>query len=275
MGLLISEVSFSKKDKKINITIPHALNEDLAELIGIILGDGHLAYQSRESSRFYSIRITCNLYDDNLYFDNIINPLFTKLFNTTLTKIVYKDKNFFVGVKCSKAIVTFLNTNFSIPIGNKSSKILIPEKILKSKTDILLSFVRGLADTDFSLSFKRKKEYHNYPVLKGSLKSKIILEQLNKILIRLGFKPFLSLNEKNFDKRFNKNYERHSIYLSGVKNIERWFCLIGFNNPKHFTKYKIWKKFGFCPPNTNLKERVEILSKKRDPYSYYSGPARI
>jgi len=38
---------------------------------------------------------------------------------------------------------------------------------------------------------------------------------------------------------------------------------IGFNNPVHITKYQIWKKFGFCPPNTNLQHRIRILDDEK------------
>ena len=34
---------------------------------------------------------------------------------------------------------------------------------------------------------------------------------------------------------------------------------IGFNSTKHLTKYKIWKKFSYCPPNTNIQQRKQIL----------------
>jgi len=34
---------------------------------------------------------------------------------------------------------------------------------------------------------------------------------------------------------------------------------IGFNSTKHLTKYEVWKKFGYCPPNTNIRQRKQIL----------------
>ena len=272
---LLTEILYSNKDKSTGIVLPTYLNEDLAEFIGIVIGDDHLEYEERKDSKFYSIRISFNLTEDIKYFESVVNPLFRLLFNAKLSIITSKKKNYFIGVKCSKAIVNFLKINFSIPIGNKTSNISIPNNISNSDRNIQAAFIRGLADTDFSLSFKKKKIYHDYPVIKGSLQSKVLIQQLNDILTKLGFTPYLILYERNMDKRFNKNYERHSIYLSGKENLEKWISLIGFNNHRLFTKYLIWKKLGFCQPNTSLKERYEILAGKVDPHKYYNGPARI
>ena len=109
---------------------------------------------------------------------------------------------------------------------------------------------------------------HNYPIIKGSFKSGILVEKLDKVLTDFGFSTNVGFYERNFDKRFNKNYERHSIYLSGRANIERWMNLIGFKNPRLLTKYLIWEKFGYCPPNTNLNGRMALLSIR-------NGPGRI
>ena len=261
MELLTTNVQFSNKDKYLGITLPNYISPELAEFIGILVGDGHLNYEVRSKSRFYSITISCNFSEDMDYFRDTINPIFKKLFNANFTVIKSKKLNYFNAVKCSKSIVNFLNLNFSVPIGNKTSDIQIPRIILNSNNPIKAAFIRGLTDTDFSLSFKKRKYFHSYPVIKCSLKSKNIICQLNKILMDFGLKTSLALNEKNFDKRFNINHERHTIYLSGRNNLEKWTALIGFSNPRLYSKYLIWKNFGFCPPNTSLKQRKQMLGK--------------
>lgn len=259
----------SIKDKYSKISLPKYLNENLAEFTGIVIGDGHLAHQVRNDSNFYSLTITCNFTEDMDYFNKVINPLFKKLFNAKLSIRKNKKLNYFNAVKCSKSIVTFMNSNFLIPIGNKASKIQIPQLIIESNESIKSAFIRGLAGTDFSLSFKNKKYIHNYPVIKCSLKSKSIICQLNTILAEFGFNANLILNEKNFDKRFNICYETHSLYLSGKDNIEKWISIIGINNPRLSSKYLIWKKHGFCPPNTSLEQRKQILAGKLNPFILY------
>ena len=126
-----------------------------------IVGDGHLNHEIRKDSRFYSLTISCNFTEDMNYFSNNINPLFKKLFNTNLSVIKSKNFNYFNAVKCSKSIVNFLSLNFSIPIGNKTADISIPTIIANSGNSIKNVFIRGLADTDFSLSFKKRKQFHS------------------------------------------------------------------------------------------------------------------
>ena len=161
MELLTKKIPYSNKDKFVNITLPKELNEDLAEFVGIVVGDGHLNHEIRKDSRFYSLTISCNFTEDMNYFSNNINPLFKKLFNTNLSVIKSKNFNYFNAVKCSKSIVNFLSLNFSIPIGNKTADISIPTIIANSGNSIKSVFIRGLADTDFSLSFKKRKQFHS------------------------------------------------------------------------------------------------------------------
>ena len=107
MELLTLNIPYSVKDKYSNISLPRYLSEDLAEFVGIIIGDGHLNYEVREKSRFYSVTISCNFTEDMEYFKNIINPLFEELFNANMSIIKSKNWNYFNAVKCSKSIVNF------------------------------------------------------------------------------------------------------------------------------------------------------------------------
>ena len=43
--------------------------------------------------------------------------------------------------------------------------------------------------------------------------------------------------------------------------------LIGIKNPVKLTRYLVWKKFGFCPPHTNLQQRKDILNGKLNIYN--------
>ena len=79
----------------------------------------------------------------------------------------------------------------------------------------------------------------------------------------LGIKHSLfSFQPKNL--RESKEY---ILTLSGVKRLNEWMNLIGIKNPVKLTRYFVWKKFGFCPPHTTLKEREDILKGKRDIYA--------
>jgi hypothetical protein len=52
----------------------------------------------------------------------------------------------------------------------------------------------------------------------------------------------------------------YNIQIGGGICVNRWFQIIGSKNPKHVTKYLIWKQFGFIPPYTCLKQRKAVLA---------------
>ncbi len=268
----ISNIEFSKADLKRGIRLPTKLSEELAEIIGNLVGDGHIGIQDRINAKtnykHYEIRLGGHLMDDYEYY-KWINRLYNKIFNINLNFKSITSKNYLKLSIDSKALVCFLSNVIGLSLGNKTSIAFIPRLIIDSPTPIKCAFIRGLSDTDFSLTFKKTiKTNHSYPVIKGSVKSKKLANQTTHLLANLGFNPHLYYENK-FDKRFNKNDKIYSIYINGKINLEKWMNIIGFNNPKHMTKYWIWKKFGFCPPNTNLKERKKILSGKLNPYSSY------
>ena len=65
-----------------------------------------------------------------------------------------------------------------------------------------------------------------------------------------------------------KNENRvYLVTINGIRGLDRWMESVGMKNPVKLTRYLIWKKFGFCPPNTTLKQREDILNGKLDIYS--------
>ena len=63
--------------------------------------------------------------------------------------------------------------------------------------------------------------------------------------------------------------EVYLLNINELKSIEKWFKEIRPSNPKHITKYLVCKKYGFCPANTTIKQRKEILKKRLNPYTLY------
>lgn len=274
MKLDSSKIEFSRPDIKREVKLPKKLTSELAEFVGIMLGDGHTnidqgVYSNGKKYTKYPINIHGHYIDDFDYFQNVILPLFKNLFNLNLKASKEGNKNAIIGRKASKGIVHYLHKILSIPLGNKSKGIVIPSIILKSNTSILFSFIRGLFDTDGTITFQKKdkNKVHKYPIIKISLKDKNIIKQLSSIFNKYNLNHCVLYNLK---KRLNnKIFFGNYISISGKKNLKKWMDLIGFNNPKHLTKYQIWKKFGFCPPYTNIIERRKILKGEINPYSYY------
>lgn len=257
------KLEFSNPDVKRNIKLPKDMNEELAELIGIFVGDGHIAIRKNINSKrkytHYEIRLAGHAIDDYYYHNLYVNRLFKKLFNINLNLKINESKNELKHSIDSKLIIEFFGKIIKLPIGNKEN-ISIPQVILNSNKNIKCAFLRGLADTDFSLTFKKKTYKNNcYPVIRCKFKSKNLIEDLKLILKELDFN-YSYCFEKNYDKRINKYDYGHSIYISGKKNLEKWIKEIGFSNLKHLTKYQIWKRSGFVQPYTNINQRMEILN---------------
>lgn len=261
------DMNFSKIDIQREIRIPTKLDEELSELIGIIIGDGHI--KNDKNYRNYQIYVTGNLKDDITYFNRRVSYLFYKIFNLKFKIIRYERNNYFNAVVNSKLIVNFFNNSIGIPAGKKSHNLRIPVIILNSNLENQIAFIRGISDTDLGLGFKNKdKKSHKYPIIKGKFRSPYIVNQLSFILNKLKIGNCI-YNSDYYDKRFERIIEGRTIQISGKVNLERWMLIIGFKNSRHYTKYQIWKKFGFCPPYTTLEQRNQILSGKLDPRSFY------
>jgi len=255
----ISEIPFSNPDKLRNITLPTSLNEELAEETGIHVGDGFMSIYNYTNRGNYWLRFTGHSIEEGTYFKNHLQPLLTKLYNFSGSIIPSKKDDSFNLTLRSKAIVFFKAKILKLPLGSKNS-IAIPKIILKSDKKVLAGFIRGIGDTDSSVTFKKKHQNrHYYPVIHFANKSKILVKQMNKALKEFGIVADTQFNETYYDKRTKKFYTKHSLFISGKNNLNIWTKTIGFNNPVHITKFEIWKKFGFLPPKTTLEQRLKIL----------------
>jgi len=64
-----------------------------------------------------------------------------------------------------------------------------------------------------------------------------------------------------FSHNINVNTS-YSLNIRRIDDINRFFYVIGTSNPKHKTKYEVWKKIGYLPPYTTIKDRKIILNQK-------------
>lgn len=265
MKLDLSNLSFSKSDIANNVTVPKILDKELAYFIGIHLGDGTM---NKYGKYYYSIGYSGHLVDEYEFYTKYFRNLFRKFFNKELyiRERLRPNRNSLDLSTQSKGIFTFLNTSLDILPGPKIANP-IPKIILNSKYNP--EFVRGLADSDFSLTFKSKcHSLHKYPTISLNTNNKLLLLDVNTILQRdFNFKTYTLFDFPK--KRYNKYYISNQLDINGTNQLENWMKLIGFCSRKHVTKYLIWKKFGFCPPYTTLPQRELILKEELDPYSFY------
>ena len=245
-------------------------NEVTAELVGLSFGDGGLT--PRKGTRKMRFQLKGHLVEDREHYDNYILPLFNKeimfpIFGRKVGIVFNKNKNIYGLTVESVKIEKYLNY-LGIPSGAKK-ELYIP-KWIKENKKYSLKFLRGFFDTDGCLSCQRNysiknNKLHTQIRLYLACCSKNLMEEIYNILRSLGFKCSFTIYKKRRPWR-----DLYLVKLSGGIQVERWFKLSGSKNPKHITKYLIWKRFGFCPPYTNLSERKRILKKEISPNSCYA-----
>ena len=189
------------------------LSIELAEFIGIMLGDGGISN--------YQINLTFNAQTESEY-TSYVQKLIKKLFLISASITLRPLDNANRVVASSKNLVEFLER-----VGlEKSNKIKnIPRWILDNRS-YSIACLRGLVDTDGSFySYRHKvfnKIYCNF-AMSFTNYSKSLLRTVYKILKYLDFTPVID--------------SKH-VYLHKRKEIDRYFKEIGSSNLKHSQKYK-------------------------------------
>lgn len=236
MNLHSESIEFSKFDMKRNIKLPKKISPELSEEIGIHIGDGSL---NKYKNYLYSLR--GHKKDDLEYYQKYIKFLYKKVYNLEIKIREWRDVvGFQIG---SKAIGKFKSEIIGLPLGKKEN-IKIPDIIFESNF-LLMSCLRGIFDTDGCLNFEYKnKKYPYYPRIFISNTSKILFKQIRSVLTKK-----LKFNLSSWVIKRNKNNwnDLYRICIRGGENLNKWFNIIGSNNPKHKNKYKIWVKNGHLP----------------------------
>ena len=241
------------------------MTPELAEIFGIHAGDGYLRKRGGKGE----IDISGSL-EEKEYYDNHVVPLFNKIFNLKV-KGRYFSRGSYGFVIYSKKLAEFFNS-FGFPYGKKSLSVSVPEAILRGGNKKIYSgFLRGLLDTDGHIGFKKsygkyslfKRKHHHYPLINLTTVSKFLAKDTCFMLNGLGIKHFVF----SYQPKDPRDSYKYVIIISGVERIKKWMQLVGSKNSVKFTRYLIWKKFGFCPTHTTLKQRKDLLKDKLDIYT--------
>ncbi len=229
------------------------INHNLFELVGALFGDGCIKYYRNKRRKYYVIEMYGNPTEDIEYLNylaNILEKITGKIVKPRMKS--WRNDEAVVSL-CSKSFVEFLVLDLNLICNNKTYTVKIPQKLLRYDWDYLKLLIRGLFDTDGCLFFGRKGCYkkHSYPVLELKIRSHELVDQVEKILKKKGFKA----------RTRNRNEGCRCLYISGKHQLELWMKEICFKNIKHTSKYFVWKKLGYCPPNTTLKERMNLMQR--------------
>ena len=244
-------------------------NEKTAEIVGLCFGDGSLTKRhSGKNKGKLRFQMRGSITEDREHYDDYVKPLFDRVIGAIPTTI-YNGKKPYYGISTESGKICNYLVSLGIPVGIKN-ELIIPEWILQDR-NYMKGFLRGFFDTDGSIFCQKSYNVQNslHRLIKisfGSSSKKLICDihtLLNKVEIKGVIKNPLLHEEKNWKTL-------HILRIESNKDVERWFNIIGSNNSKHITKFEVWKRFGFCPPHTTIKQRRIILNKEINPALFYN-----
>ncbi len=260
MRIDISRVEFSNNDLRRNIKVPREFTAELAEDVGYHIGDGYMKSWKNKWSFKYDFCYTGHSIDDRDYIFSVLLPRKLALFNLTKYRISERLDRKELSIRFrSKAILTFYKYTTGVQESPKNN-ICVPKWIFSNK-NFTKAFLRGLFDSDGSVTFLKKyKQLNYYPVIRLCTISKLLFNDVISLLSNLNIKC-AKLEYKRLDKRYaDRIFMRYDIDINGVKGLNNWMEKIGFRNPKHLSKINIWKRQGYCEPYSSTPKRLLIIS---------------
>jgi len=187
-----------------DIRIPE-YSADLAEFIGIMLGDGHLT----------PTQVTITLGKKDEYVDHVTH-LIRRIFGITPRVIVSSKRDTVVYFGSAKIVRWLLE--MGLAFNKVKAQVDIPRWVF-SKKEYIVRTLRGLYDTDgsiYRLRFGVQLSITN--------RSIPLLRSTRNMLCEFKYSP----------SRLSKG----RIYLTRVEDLTRFYKEIGFGNRKHIRRYQ-------------------------------------
>jgi intein/homing endonuclease len=214
----------------IKIKIPKR-SERLAELIGIILGDGNINYYKKgKKIGVYQVNIAGHKYLDKEYHLNYVTFLFKELFGVKPIEVLSKANNGRHIIVSSKQLVNFFIDN-ELKSGDKiKNQVTIPFWI-KENSSYLKSCLRGLFDTDgciYKLANQNSYQicFTNYNIS--------LLNDVRNGLLSLGI-------------GVSKITKGRDIMITKKSELRKFLNEVGFQNPRHLNKVRMWNLDKIAP----------------------------
>lgn len=194
-------------NKRTDVVLPSLYSSKLSELVGIMLGDGHLT----------KTQLTVTLGSKENKYVHHVAELISKIFNVK-PKIIKTKKGYFVVYFGSTVVVQWLLA-MGLTFNKVKNQVNVPLWIF-SKNNYIKGFLRGFFDTDGSVYKLRygiqiSLTNRSIPLLKSSHRAFCIL----------GFNP--------------SKVSKFRVYLTRRKEITRFFKTIKPANHKHQIRFKL------------------------------------
>lgn len=215
---------------------------ELAYFLGFLLGDGCIGATQPV------ITMTCHSIDEDIYARSVLIPLIELLFGVKPNLYKCKHQNAYHQSFHSKEVADFLTRVIGFPIGGVHKHV--PLLIACSTRPMKFAFIQGFFDADGCLVFSRKTyAKYAYPSIELKSVDREVLAEIAAILEPVGFRTSIG-----------RSVESSVLRVNGCEMLNRWMKMIGSKNMKHITKYQVWQKFGYCPPSTDVPQRLRILA---------------
>jgi len=244
----VSDIVDNQKDfsnlylkNKSNIKFPEIICEKLANIIGMIIGDGGF-WARKDSNRLKSVFTSG---DDQLkdLFSSHIEYLFNKA-----PYIKWQQTRWRVELPSDIIVKWFVKT-FNFHVGNTAKIKFIPDQIMKSPKSVVVSLLRGLYDTDGCAAKNGNIIYVTT--------STVLSKQIHELLLKFGIMSTLSVVKSH---NINHN-DCYRITISGFA-VKIFRDEIGFNLTRkqevldNFIKNKKWF--------SKVKDTVKIVKIEHD-----------
>ncbi len=211
------------KSSKITQPLPFkkpVFSEDLAEFVGIMLGDGGITE--------HQITVTLNSVTDKEYL-GFVAALIARLFDVPVMFYAHKQSLAKRTVVSRVALVKYLVEAVGLHVGSKvRQQVDIPSWIKENK-QYSISCLRGLIDTDGCIilhRYRSKGRRYCYKKIGFTSRSYPLLRSVSAILLILGIKHRIMKN--NWDIRIETQEE-----------AKKYFQMVGTHNPKHLKRYNM------------------------------------
>jgi len=193
-------------------------NKELAEFVGIMLGDGYINYPKQPR-----IKITLNSITDKDYLIFVKN-LLSNIFQVNIIEKQRKKQNAADLFIFNRNTIRLIINKIQLIPSPKWNRAIIPSWIFERGLEKYV--IRGYFDTDGCVVITDNNGIR-YPRLEMKVSPSPMQEQFQTILRKYNFK----FGTHNIGKG------KVRIQLNGKKELKKWNELIGFSNPKHQVKF--------------------------------------
>lgn len=224
---------FSKDMKIPKLKLEYS--KELAELIGILLGDGEIMKDG-------TLRISFDPKKDLNFHHRRTFTLVESLLNNKLRFECYKRFAFY-----NTAFMRYLNEDCNLKSGNKSRNNWGIPKWCLNNEEYLKSVIRGIFDTDGYIGYSSG----TIEIMFGrfSKNSTNLIRDIKEGLGKLNFNPIIKYSPDG----------RCKIRIFGKENIIRFMSVVGSSNIKNIIRFLLWRLVGY--PAKIEKEGLEKLVK--------------